>query len=366
MTISWKAAAALLAAAGAAIASQSTPPRKGNPPTTATPAPRAESKSAPPEKKTEKKEKPPFYEQYLSAELPLDQAIREAAHRVQENPKSAALRNDFGNVLARRGFAKEALAQYARAVRLDRAFYLADYNAGLVYEKEGKEEHAINAFRRSIRKKPGFPPSRFHLGLLYERRGQERAAIGQYAKALRIDDSLRQPARNPLVVQTRLLYRVSLENYQRDLAAATQAVDAKFAQPELFKKIALDRPVDTEEVKPPEEEEQAQVRPATPAKWTQSASTAPRMVQKPVPPRPAPRPVPPRPQPQQGQAAGVKGVSPRTGTITLPVMPGRTFIPPAAAPPPAAQPPATQTPAPQAPEEPPPSGEEEDTTPPPF
>ena len=364
------AAVIVLAAAGTASASQTDPaPAPGKAPASpaAPPAAKLPAAKKPEEKPavkpgTAKAEKPPFWEKYLTKGLPLDEAIREAAARVKENPKSAGLHNDLGNVLARRGFAKEALAEYSNALQLDRTFYLADYNAGLVYEKEGHEEHAINAFRRAIRIKPGFPQPRFHLGLLYERQGRDRAAVEQYAKALRIDDSLRSPARNPLVVQTRLLYRVSLLNYPRDLASAAQAVDAQFAQPELFKRISLDRPVYAEEVAPAEEEEQAEVRPVAPTKWTPTASTAPQIVSKPARPapfvpRPAPRPVPPRTQGQIPSSTAVKGVSPSAGGNTVPIQPRPAFIPPAAAPPPSSPPPQEEQPPQQEP--PPPDPQEE-------
>jgi hypothetical protein len=348
MTAGWLLAAAALTAA---------------PQTAPQPAKPAPAKAEEPKKEVKKtkqgKEKPPFYEKYLSDTLPLDVAIRESAGRVAKDPDNAGLHNDFANLLARRGFAKEAFAEYSRASKLDRKFFLADYNAGLLYEKEGKPEHAITAFRRSIHRKPGFPPARFHLGLLFESRGEDRAAVEQYAKALRIDDSLRLPSRNPLAVQTRLLYRVSLENYPRDLAAATLAVDARFAQPELFKKVALDRPVDAEEVKPPEEE--AEVPPVSPAKWTPSASAAPVIGTRPakVAPtgqRPVARPIPQKPP--AANPSGTRSVPPPPGGNTRPVLPGGIFNPSVSEPPPPPPPPPAEPPPPEGDEdgEPPPAG----------
>lgn len=304
-------------------------------------------------KKEAKKKGPPFYEKYLSSNAPLDVAIRQAERRAADDPDSPPVHNDLGNLLARRGFAKEALAEYARASRLDREFFLADYNAGLLYEKEGKDEHAINAFRRSIRRKPGFPPSRFHLGMLYERRGQERAAVEEYSKALRIDDSLRQPSRNPLVVQTRLLYRVSLKNYPRDLAAATQETDMQFAQPELYRHVALDRPVDTAEVTPAEPAEEA-MPPVSPARWAPSASGAPQIV-----PKNTPQTVvtPQRKLPAKPMPPAAIPARPTPAYPNVPGGPSRTFVPPPATPGPPAPPP-NQTPAEgQDEEEAPPSGQ---------
>jgi hypothetical protein len=219
-------------------------------------APAAEPAEPKPEK-TGKKKGADFYTPYLSASDVLDQTIVELTARVAARPGDAGLRNDLGNLLARRGFAREAIDQYRKASRLDREFFLADYNEGLLLEKEGKGGQAISAYRRSIQRKPGFPLSRFHLGFLYEREGRASDAVAEYAKALRIDPSLRWPARNPLVVQTRLLYRASLDNYERDLAAANLSGDGEFADRAVWERLQPQRPVNTSELEPETEPEDA-------------------------------------------------------------------------------------------------------------
>lgn len=214
--------------------------------------------------KTGKRTGADFYTPYLSANDTLDQSIVELTARVAARPDNAGLRNDLGNLLARRGFAREAIDQYRKAARLDREFFLADYNEGLLLEKEGKGGGAISAYRRSIRRKPGFPLSRFHLGFLYEKEGRNSDAVAEYAKALRIDPSLRWPARNPLVVQTRLLYRASLANYDRDLARATLAGDAEFADRAVWERLQPQRPVNTSELEPDVESDEDAVTVAAP------------------------------------------------------------------------------------------------------
>ena len=196
----------------------------------------------------EKRRGPTFYAPYLSDSDALDRAILDLTARLRTQPSDAGLRNDLGNLLARRGFAKEAADQYQKAAKLDHAFFLADYNEGLLWEKEGKSSAAIKAYERSIKRKPGFPLSRFHLGFQLEREGRNEDAVLEYAKALRIDPSLRWPARNPLVVQTRLLYRASLQNYERDLAGATLLTDADFADRAVWERLNPQRPVNTGEV----------------------------------------------------------------------------------------------------------------------
>ncbi len=209
---------------------------------------------AKPPGKSEAKPAAPFYDKYLTDEDPGDREIRALTRQAAEKPDDPAIHNDLGNLLARRGFAKEAVEQYRQAERIDRKSYLPSYNEGLLWEKEGKPSSAISAFRRSIRRKPGFPFSHFHLGVLEEREGREAAAIDELAKALRIDNSLRLVSRNPLVVQTKLMHRASVANYQRDLAAAVLVADGEFADPAVLARISPERFIDAEEVVSQEEE----------------------------------------------------------------------------------------------------------------
>ncbi len=246
------------------------------------PAPAPAAPSEQPESASRKKHGASFYMPYLTAEAPLDRAISDLTAQVAAKPEDPGLRNDLGNLLARRGFAKEAREQYEKAEKLDREFFLADYNEGLLWEKEGKPSAAIAAYRRSIRRKPGFPLSRFHLGFLYEKEGRNEAAVREYAKALRIDPSLRSPRRNPLVVQTRLLYRASLQNYDRDLAAAALTSDGEFADRAVWERLQPQRPVDTSELDTDSDETTPQVVGARPGKPTSApiiggkpAATAP-------------------------------------------------------------------------------------------
>ncbi len=201
------------------------------------------------------KTKPPFYEKYLTDDDPGDREIRELTGEIEEKPDEPSLRNDLGNLLARRGFAKEAVEQYRQAEKLEKTSYLPSYNEGLLWEKEGKPGHAMTAFRRSIRIKPGFPFSHFHLGVLEEKAGHEWAAVSELAKALRIDNSLRLPSRNPLAVQTRLLHLASVTNYSRDIASSVLVADGEFADPAVLARISPERFIDAKEVAAPAAEE---------------------------------------------------------------------------------------------------------------
>ena len=233
----------------------------------------------------DKNTKPPFYRPYLIAGDPLDDKIQEQEKRVEANPSSAALRNDFGNLLAARRFAGDARKQYEMALKLDKRNFLSAYNLGLLEETEGNVGAAIGAYRESIRRKPGFPPSHFRVGRLYERRGAIGKAIDHYAKALRIDASMRDPRRNPLVADTRLLDRVSLTNYERDLAVATLPSGTVWVEESRFAKTPVNRALDADEV----EEASPAAAPAPPVAVPAPAA-APASGRAPAPPGQAPNP----------------------------------------------------------------------------
>jgi len=236
----------------------------------------------------EKKPQEPFYRRYLVAGNPLDDKILAQEKRVEADPKSADLRNDFGNLLAARRFPKEAREQYETAMKLDPHHFLAPYNLGLLYETLGEDGKAITAYEKSVDRNRGFPPSRFRLGRLYEKRGSQQSAIAQYARALQIDPGMRDPKRNPLIVDTRLLAFVSLENYPRDMAAASMISDANYSNPSLVRRLPVDRTLSSDDLQP------------APA-GTPAAAAAPRTTPVKVissPPNP-PRREPVRPAPGQ-------------------------------------------------------------------
>src|SRR5436853_286607 len=72
---------------------------------------------------------------------------------------------------------------------------------------------------------------------------RHEAAIEQYAKALEIDPGMRDVRRNPLVVDTRLLGRVSVANYSKDMARAGLRNQAAWADEPRFRRVPVDRPL---------------------------------------------------------------------------------------------------------------------------
>ena len=202
-----------------------------------------------------KKSSEPFYRKYLVPGNRLDDQILEQERRVDASPQDASLRNDFGNLLAERRFANEAAEQYEIAARLDRSNFIALYNLGLLRETQGKVSRAMGAYERSIDRKRGFPQSHFRLGRLYEHAGRSGDAVEEYAKALLIDPAMRDPRRNPLVIDSELLFQASLANYPRDVAAASMLREAAYVEERRFRSVPVDRAVSAREVAESDESE---------------------------------------------------------------------------------------------------------------
>jgi tetratricopeptide (TPR) repeat protein len=272
------------------------------------------SRSASGEKKAAAKPGEPFFHQFLIPGDPLDEKLLDQEKRVADDPSSAALRNDFGNLLAERRFPKEARSEYRQAIKLDPHFFLAAYNLGMMEETEGRISAAISAYREAIDRRRGFPPAHFRLGRLYEKQGRNDDAIGEYAKAIRIDNSMRDPKVNPLVIDSRLIDQASLVNYPSDVARAALPHEAGYVDVARFRPVPIDRSLDSaevvEEAGPQTIETRGTKQPAgnrappvvNPARPTGTARQPARPVRRDMAPRPAenlpvPTPVPAEPVP---------------------------------------------------------------------
>jgi tetratricopeptide (TPR) repeat protein len=68
-----------------------------------------------------------------------------------------------------KGFPKDAEREFERAVDVDKRYYPAWYNLGLVRAARGDEGGARRAFARTVHYKPGHPMALFQLGLIEEK-----------------------------------------------------------------------------------------------------------------------------------------------------------------------------------------------------
>jgi len=288
----------------------------------------AASSAAPPESAP----KEPFYRKYLVPGNKIDDRILEQEKRIADSPNDASLHNDMGNLLASRHFAHEAAQEYELAAKLDKTNFVAPYNLGLLRETEGKFSDAISAYKKAIDRKHGFPPAHFRLGRLYEKADRVSEAVTEYATAMRFDPSMRDPRRNPLIIDSELIYKVSLANYPRDIAAASMGKDSIYVEESRFRTVPVDRPVSSQEAsgedgEPVVEPRQIGVSDAA-GSATSGEATSPAATGR----HPGARPTP-----RSSQTTHPRPV-PRGGTPLVTAPPGAT-VPPAPPPVEAAPPP---------------------------
>ena len=282
----------------------------------------------------------PFYRKYLVPGNRLDDQILEQERRVEASPQDASLRNDFGNLLAQRHFPDEAAKQYEIASKLDKKDFISYYNLGLLREIEGKISQAISAYQKAINRKRGFPQAHFRLGRLYEQAGRTDAAVEEYANAMRIDPAMRDPRRNPLVVDSELIYQASLVNYKRDVAATSMVGESVFVEENRFRSMPVDRMVSSVEVSLQEEPEPNTEPRQIGTGNAAGAGGAPEGTAAPASPR---RPVP-RATSSEAPTNPLGG-RPRPASATAPapgMKPPRSGAPAAVTPPPAVPPPAVE------------------------
>ena len=160
--------------------------------------------------------KPLFYSRYLNPANALDQQIQATVDALRANPKSAGLHNNLGQLLAQKGFPKDAETEFERAVNHDRRFYPAWYNLGLLRAARGDYIGSRMALNRTIHYKPGHSEALFQLGLVEERRGNDDDAIAYYAKAFAINRSLLDVRVNPQILDTKLIPLALLKAYPTD------------------------------------------------------------------------------------------------------------------------------------------------------
>jgi tetratricopeptide (TPR) repeat protein len=163
-------------------------------------------------------EKAPFYTQWTNTGSPLDRQINAVVAALRQNPSSAPLHNELGQLLVQKGFPKDGEREFDRAVDADSHFYQAWYNLGLIRAARNDYSGAERAFHRTVRLAKGHAEALFQLGLIEEEKHNSAAAVDYYAKALRHNPAILDVKVNPRVLDSRLMHLVLLRNYERDHA----------------------------------------------------------------------------------------------------------------------------------------------------
>jgi tetratricopeptide (TPR) repeat protein len=140
------------------------------------------------------------YEQPKTLESQLDKAIKRYHQQVKQQPNSAKIHTDLGNLYAKKGKWQYAIACYRRAIKFDRQYAKAHLNLGRILFKIGKQEEFIQEMQLALSLQPkiGTALDRFYLGNALVAKNQSQQAIEFYYQAIVL---------NPRFVQS--YYRIS-------------------------------------------------------------------------------------------------------------------------------------------------------------
>lgn len=259
------------------------------------------------------------FERYLSPDKPADRAIL-AYHELAKTGKASSRDlAELGVLLLAKGFPDDAERFLRDALKVDPDNFEAAYRLGLVLQRMGRDKDAVRFYRSVVQQRPGHAYARFMLALAEERSGRRHAAIDDYAKAYRFMPELSDPAKNPLVLDSRLQDLAQLRHYREAQLAATLKVDA--IDPEAVHRMMEVRP--PEATPPPPSAAAPAAPPAgalpTPAKTAPAATSPGKPTAAPA-TKPAPATAPPAgPKKARDGAAGAHPAE--GGGVPLPGLP---------------------------------------------
>lgn len=159
----------------------------------------------------------------------LEDQIEDLERAITEDPTSAELHKELGNVFHRSQAFELALAEYRTAVKLDPDYYPALYNMGNNYFEMGEREQAVICWQQALIAKPDLEQAVYNIGYAYyhlavDERDKDR-------KRRRLDDALATLRKalelNPDSTDTHLhmgLCWYELERYDEAVAAYERAL----------------------------------------------------------------------------------------------------------------------------------------------
>ena len=157
----------------------------------------------------------PMFVRWLVADDPGDETIRDYWERAEHGELEPPALVDLGTMLFYRGYPKDALERYQRALDLEPDLYEAWFRIGLVEHSEGDLDNARQAYKRCLKKLTGHGWCNFYLGLLEEQLGHGSNALYYYRRAFKFAPELADPKVNPEVMASRLVLGVQLIDRDR-------------------------------------------------------------------------------------------------------------------------------------------------------
>jgi tetratricopeptide (TPR) repeat protein len=157
----------------------------------------------------------PMFVRWLVMDDPGDETIRDYWQRAEAEELDAPALVDLGTMLFYRGYPKDAVRMYKRALDLDKDLYEAWFRIGLVEHNEGNLDNAQQAYKRCLKKLTGHGWCNFYLGLLEEQLGHSSDALYHYRRAFKFAPELADPKINPEVLASQLVLGVQLQDQER-------------------------------------------------------------------------------------------------------------------------------------------------------
>ena len=106
---------------------------------------------------------------------------------VEISPTSPRARDNLGLAYFGRGDYISAINEFENTLRLNPLYYLAYYNAGVVYQLQKRFDLAKVSYEECIKINPQFFRVYYNLGIVYKKTGELDKAIGVYEKAILLD-----------------------------------------------------------------------------------------------------------------------------------------------------------------------------------
>ena len=105
---------------------------------------------------------------------------------ITKSPTASLIRNNYGNILLRKGHVDEAIEQFRAALAVAPDFAKAHSNLAVAYFKRGFTEKALQEFQRVVKLQPANAEAHMNLGVAYKALGSLDNAIEQLQIAVRL------------------------------------------------------------------------------------------------------------------------------------------------------------------------------------
>jgi hypothetical protein len=172
----------------------------------------------------------PIFVRWLDPGDPRDQTILHYWRQAERGELSPFALVDLGTMLFERGYPKDALRVYQRALDEDKSLYESWFRIGLVKHREGELDDARYAYRKCLKLLTGHGWCNFYLGLLEEQDGHPSKALESYRRAFKFAPELADPTVNPAVLYSELQLGAALRRQDHD--RFTEALPFGYLEPD--------------------------------------------------------------------------------------------------------------------------------------